>query len=352
MTLDGCKGFTLPYLFIFGFACESSSQKNVINNGSGIESESLKVNKFFERKFNSYVDGRPMFQTRLGIKKDYDKWDDISPLVEEKEIEEAKKSLSWLKDSVNFDNLDESTRLSYILYNQRIENQILDYRFRLYNYPLNQMFGMQSDIPAFLINLHKISTEQDASDYISRLRGIRELFNQLERNINERREAGIIAPKFVFNHVLDDSKNIITGHPFDGADSCALFIDFHSKINRLNIPDSSKNKLLREAKKALLESVKPAYDSLILLVEELLRTSDEKDGVWRWANGSEFYENALRRTTTTSLSAKEIHQYGLKEVSRIAPSTISPPIGFGLSRTITSTSFSPAASITMPSVDI
>lgn len=315
MSLNSCKGFILPYLFIFGFACESSTKKNI--NSLTIESESLKVNKFFERKFNDYVDGRPMFQTRLGIKKDYDKWDDISPIAEEIEIQEAKESLSWLKDSVNVDSLDEPTRLSYVLFVQRTENQILDYRFRLYNYPLNQMFGMQSDIPAFLINLHKISTEQDANDYISRLRGIRELFKQLEHNINERKDAGIIAPKFVFKHVLDDSKNIITGYPFDGADSCALFVDFNSKLNRLNIPETNKIKLLVEAEEALHSSVKPAYDSLILLVQELLRASDEEDGVWRWENGLEFYENALKRTTTTSMSANEIHQYGLEEVSRI-----------------------------------
>ena len=69
--------------------------------------------------------------------------------------------------------------------------------------------------------------------------------------------------------------------------------------------------------KQLHSSVKPAYDSLILLVQELLRTSDEEDAVWRWENGLEFYENALKRTTTTSMSANEIHQYGLEEVSRI-----------------------------------
>ena len=48
-----------------------------------------------------------------------------------------------------------------------------------------------------------------------------------------------------------------------------------------------------------------------------MRTSDEEDGVWRWENGLEFYENALKRTTTTSMSANEIYQYGLEEVSRI-----------------------------------
>tara|TARA_Y100000748_G_scaffold304067_1_gene311600 strand:+ start:4107 stop:5942 length:1836 start_codon:yes stop_codon:yes gene_type:complete len=304
-------------MMFFAFCCEMKKQKAIPKNLDDIKSSSLKVNKFFEKRFNDYVDRKPMFQTRLGIKKDYDKWNDISPIAEEKEIDEAKRSLDWLTDSVNINYLDQFTLLSYKLYKQRIENQISDYRYRLYNYPLNQMYGMQSDIPAFLINMHKISTKKDAIDYISRLNGIRGLFQQLEANMKERQKAGLIAPRFVFNHVLDDSKNIITGHPFNGPDSSALFIDIYSKINLLNISETEKKELVNEARKALLSSVKPAYDSLILLVEELLSSSEEKDGVWRWPEGLAFYENALERTTTTTLSADEIHEYGLKEVSRI-----------------------------------
>ena len=304
-------------MMFFVFCCEMKKQKAISKNLDDIKSSSLKVNKFFEKRFNDYVDRKPMFQTRLGIKKDYDKWNDISPIAEEKEIDEAKRSLDWLTDSVNINYLDQSTLLSYKLYKQRIENQISDYRYRLYNYPLNQMYGMQSDIPAFLINMHKVSTKKDAIDYISRLNGIRGLFQQLEANMKERQKAGLIAPRFVFNHVLDDSKNIITGHPFNGPDSSALFNDIYSKINLLNISETEKKELVNEARKALLSSVKPAYDSLILLVEELLSSSEEEDGVWRWPEGLAFYENALERTTTTTLSADEIHEYGLKEVSRI-----------------------------------
>tara|TARA_B100001113_G_scaffold126982_1_gene103646 strand:- start:2640 stop:4475 length:1836 start_codon:yes stop_codon:yes gene_type:complete len=304
-------------MMFFVFCCEMKKQKAIPKNLDDIKSSSLKVNKFFEKRFNDYVNRKPMFQTRLGIKKDYDKWNDISPIAEEKEIDEAKRALHWLSDSVNINYLDQSTLLSYKLYKQRIENQISDYRYRLYNYPLNQMYGMQSDIPAFLINMHKVSTKKDAIDYISRLNGIRGLFQQLEANMKERQKAGLIAPRFVFNHVLDDSKNIITGHPFNGPDSSALFHDIYSKINLLNISETEKKELVSEARKALLSSVKPAYDSLILLVEELLSSSEEEDGVWRWPEGLAFYENALERTTTTTLSADEIHEYGLKEVSRI-----------------------------------
>ena len=185
-------------------------------NPEKVEAESKKTNAYFDRMFDEYVDRSPMLQTRLGIKKDYDKWSDISPERDDFELEESKKSLKWLKDSVDVKLLDESTRLSYDLYLQGIKDQINDDKYRLYSYPLNQMFGMQSEIPAFLINMHRISSLSDAEAYIARLNGVKDLFNQLISNMRDREEAGIIAPKFVFNHVLFDSRNVISGYPFSG----------------------------------------------------------------------------------------------------------------------------------------
>ena len=138
-----------------------------------LEAESQKTNAYFDRMFDEYVDRSPMLQTRLGIKKDYDKWSDISQARDDFELEESKKSLRWLKDSVDVRLLDESTRLRYDLYVQGIKDQISDDRYRLYSFPLNQMFGMQSEIPAFLINMHRISDVSDAEAYVARLNGVK-----------------------------------------------------------------------------------------------------------------------------------------------------------------------------------
>ena len=301
---------------IFVFNCETASKKTK-NNTNEIKAESEKLNKYFEDRFNDYVNRNPMFQTRLGIKKDYDKLDDISPEREKFELEEAKRSLKWLSDSVKTRLLDKTTQLSYHLYKQRLENQIADFKFRLYNYPINQMFGMQSGVPAFMINMHKVSTKDDAEAYISRLNKIEPLFEQLEKNLKERQEAGIVPPRFVFDHVLDDSKNVITGYPFNGKDSCALFKDIFIKIQKLDLSESEKSNLVDQARVAILDSVQPAYNSLIDLLKEIASSTNEEEGVWRWKNGGEFYYNALRRTTTTDMTAEQIHQLGLSEVGRI-----------------------------------
>ena len=279
-------------------------------------SESGKVNEFFETQFDLAVSRSPMLQTRLGIKTDYDKWDDISPEAEVQEIEIAKQALEWLSN-VDTLALDKSTFLSYKLYKQRLIHTIEDNKWRLYSYPLNQMHGLQAEIPAFLINMHKIQDSSDADAYISRLYGIKPMFEQLEKNLAERESAGIMAPKFVFNHVINDSENLIKGYPFNEGPSSTLYNDFSKKIQAIDISESEKKDFIKSAKIALLESVKPAYENLITFLKSQYNRATTDDGVWKWTNGEAFYKNALQRTTTTTMTADEIHEMGLSEVNRI-----------------------------------
>ena len=131
---------------VFFSSCGSSSPLD----GSKIISESQKVNQYLDKVFDEYIDRHPEYQTYLGIKKDYSKWDDISPKASDIELEHAKKQLKWLKDSVHVKYLESQTLLSYHLFKEKLENQINDHKYRLYNYPVNQMSGMQSGTPAFL----------------------------------------------------------------------------------------------------------------------------------------------------------------------------------------------------------
>ena len=134
-----------------------------------ILSESKKANDFFQKSFDYQVNLSPEFQTRLGIKKDYGKLNDNSPEADERDLEIDKKELAWLIDSVNVDALSKYTLLSYKLFKQRKENSIINYKYRLHNYPVNQMHGAQSGKPAFMINMHRIDDVKDAEAYVSRL---------------------------------------------------------------------------------------------------------------------------------------------------------------------------------------
>lgn len=299
--------------------CQQATQQSMpapAVQAQPVQSEIDKANAFFEDTFNRDVMSSPVYQTYMGIKKDYDKWDDNSEEKARKDLAQAKDDLAKL-NSIKRAQLDTATQVSYDLKKQALEASIADFKWRYHTYPVNQMYGTHSMVPAFLINQHQISNVKEANDYIARLNGVPDVFDQLITGLEIRADKNIIAPKFVFPHVIDSSKNIIKGAPFEQGDDSTLLADFKRKVNALKIDQAEKDALITKATDALKTAVKPAYSKLINYIAQLEKRADERDGAWKFPDGEAFYNNALKRTTTTDLSAKEIHAIGLAEVSRI-----------------------------------
>lgn len=283
-----------------------------------IAEASSNLSEWFQKQWNDEVSHSPMTQTYLGMKSNNDKWDDMTNKADQEALNRTKARLAYLKDSVDVDLLDEATFLSYKLAVQQQENDITDYKYRLYNYPVNQMFGMHSQVPSFLINMHRIDSVADAKAYISRLNALPTVFNQLLDGLKEREEVGIVPPKFVFPRTIESSKNILKGAPFESTDTeSTLYADFGRKVDGLEISDAEKAALKSDVSEALKNSLKPAYEKLITFLEGQYDRATSDHGVWKFENGGAFYDNALARTTTTSMTADEIHELGLAEVKRI-----------------------------------
>lgn len=281
-----------------------------------VQSESEKANQLFDQIFMDGVMRSPIYQTYLGIKDDYGKWDDMSEENSLAELAQSKADLARLR-ALNFDALDDSTKVSYQLLEQSLLRDIGDFKWRHHNYPVNQMFGTHSMVPSFMINQHAITDEADAAAYISRLNGVKNMMAQLEQGLETRAKMGIIAPKFVFPHVIESSKNILVGAPFSAGKDSTLLADFTRKLKALDLPQEKHKALMKQAIEALTNSVKPAYDSLVSYLVALEQRADDKDGAWKFPQGQDFFNNALAKTTTTDLTAKQIHDIGLSEVERI-----------------------------------
>ena len=306
-------------------SCAQQSNSPTTNSADTTSTEVIKAskviaskaaNKLFDEIFMEGVNRNPVRQTYLGIKTDYDKWQNLSEENSAKELEFAKEALQRIQ-VIDIDNLDKQTKLSYQLLSQKLEQQIADYQWRHHNYPVNQMFGVHSQIPALLINQHSIKDSKQARDYIARVRNAKLLLEQLVDQLKIRENKGIIAPKFVFEHVIRDSKNLLVGAPFDQQENSTLYADFITKVNKLDIAESDKKALVKELETALTVQFKDGYQQLISYLTKLEAKADNTDGAWKFPQGDEFYNNALNRTTTTDLSADEIHQIGLDEVKRI-----------------------------------
>ena len=286
--------------------------------------ESARLNAFFETKYQEAVARSPMQQTYLGIKTDYDKWDDASDVAALEEFAFLEAAFDEMMNGFNYDLLNEDAQLSFQLFAYQFERAQGALPFRHYDYTFNQMFGEQSGIPAFLINQHQISSVSDAEAYIARLEGVDSYLAQHIENAVYSAELGIRPPRFVYDYVISDAQNVLTGYPFsettDMTDS-PLMEDFRKKVDALldsgEITENEHDTLLERAEKALLSSVGPAYQALIDFQEAELENATTDDGIWKLPDADAYYAVQLAAMTTTDMTADEIHNLGLAEMDRI-----------------------------------
>lgn len=284
-----------------------------------IQEETAKLNQFFEDTFNEGMMRSPTWQTYVGLKSNYDKLNDETEAFEEEGLNILKRNLEKLEE-FNYDALDKQAKISYDLFKNDGERALKSHKkWRYHRFPLNQMFGYHSGTPSFLINMHRIETKKDAQDYISRLKEIKRVFDERMVYNRKQRELGIFAPDFTYAHVIDASKNIITGRPFTKSKKDSpLLQDFKRKVGELKkVSKKEKQTLIKEAKAALIKYVKPSYEDLIAWVKETDQMNDKSEGAWSLPNGEEFYRHRLKSITTTDMSPQEIHEFGLNDVKRI-----------------------------------
>ena len=295
----------IPFLL---FSCSSNVD----------EKEVKKARQFFESVFQDMVLDSPEFQASLGYKSNYDKWDDITWQASRQRAYRAKDDLDYLEKNIDFDKLDENTKISYRLMEKRLQRTIDNDKFIFHNYLITHRGGKHSRIPSFLINYHRIDEEQDVKDYISRLRNVEPLMDDLILQLKLRQDVKKIAPAFVFPQAIKTSENIISGYPFEETKKQnVIYEDFMKKLNALEMSDALKLRYQSEIEAVLVTIVNYSYRKLITFLEEQQKLADNNHGVWKYEDGAKYYQHTLDGYTTLGLTAEEIHEIGLSEVERI-----------------------------------
>ena len=282
------------------------------------EAEIKKARQFFESVFQDNVLESPEFQASLGYKSNYDKWDDITWQASRQRAYRAEDDLAYLEKNIDFDKLDESSKISYRLMVKRLQRTIDNDNFIFHNYLITHRGGKHSSIPSFLINYHRIDEEQDVKDYISRLRNVEPLMDDLILQLKLRQDVKKIAPAFVFPQAIKTSENIISGYPFEETKKQnVIYEDFMKKLNALEMTDAMKLRYQSEMEAVLVTIVNYSYRKLIDFLKEQQKLADNNHGVWKFEDGAEYYQHTLDGYTTLGLTAEEIHAIGLSEVERI-----------------------------------
>jgi uncharacterized protein (DUF885 family) len=277
------------------------------------------IEHFYARVFIQYALAHPMLLSQLRILEPYgldfhsDDLDDFSVEFTLETADQIDRNLRILR---SYDRRSQSPdqRLSTDVLEWFLRTQAEGRPFLFHSYPLNQLDGIQSALPDFMLNTHQVRSVDDARDYVARLSRFGVALDQAIESIRYRAERGIVPPRFVVRAVAREVEEFIGVS--EGRN--VLYTEFEKKLELLEeIPESARVELLDSARRKLEEIVYPAYRRVGTDLGKLEAMATDEDGVWKLPDGKAYYDWALRWHTTSELNADAIHAIGLAEVARI-----------------------------------
>lgn len=297
--------------------------------------ETARLNAWFEARYQEQLAFSPIGQTFQGIKDTYSEIDDMSEAAQIAQLDWLRGTVAELKHSFNYARLTPMGQLSYDLWVYQFEQAAAGVAFRNHGYIFEQMNGAQSFLPTFLIQFHAVESESDMVAYIARIGGVARATNQLTARAALAATQGIRPPRFAYEGVIDQATKVITGAPFGDGDDSPLWADAKQKVAKLveagTVTAARGEALTAAARTALTDRFLPEYRALLAWLErDMPNALVVATGVHTLPDGKNYYEWALANSTTTPLTAEEVHQIGLDEVARLRGEmeTLKASIGF------------------------
>ena len=277
------------------------------------------LNLFYEKVFAEILFDHPEILSTLGLVEQFGitshngKLDDESPAHQQREFDR------WKRDLVQLHQYPLRRQSA----SQKLSTRVLDWFLRIqaegekwqwHDYPVNQLFGVQNQFPSFMANTHRLLSEKDCNYYVMRLDALPKKFDQVLDGLRIREQKQILPPRFVVEEVLKEMTDFIA-KPASENILATSFKTRAAKIDKLSEPQRADFQARVET--AITNKVYPAYQKLIDYFHEVLPKTTNDDGVWKLPDGDAFYAYKLHENTTTTLNPTEVHELGLREVSRI-----------------------------------
>ncbi len=279
----------------------------------------LSIDVFFLRVVARFGLESPMLLTQLrllepyGIRFHADELDDFSVAFARRRADRVAQDLEML-GSYDRASLSPDRRRSYDVMEWFLDARVAGRPFLFHDYPVNQLQGIQTALPDFMLNVHAIYDVQDAHDYVARLQKFARALDQASDAMRFRARQGVLPPRFVFDRVLEQVAALTAPAPTESP----LVVRFRASLEDLDgLSQSERRALVESATRAVEQSVQPGYARLAAVLGQLRAEATDEDGVWKLPDGEAYYAWTLRQHTSSVLSADEIHELGLLETARI-----------------------------------
>jgi uncharacterized protein (DUF885 family) len=217
-------------------------------------------------------------------------------------------------------SLDPEHRITYDVFRWNLENQVAGGRYPLHLMPLNQFFNFTASFAQLGsgTGLHPFRTVKNYEDFLSRIIGFSQAVDTAIGNMRRGIASGYVQPRILMERVLPQ----LTAHVVAVPDSSI----FYGPVRHLpsTFSEADRVRLTAAYRSAIMGQVVPAYRSLRDFVrDEYIPRTRETAGLsgipggGGWPAGGAMYDYLVRASTTTGLSARQVHDIGLAEVARI-----------------------------------
>jgi uncharacterized protein (DUF885 family) len=302
--------YAISLLFIL-VACQKDKSEAIIQNPTEIRSE-------FSQLLDDYYDGSMALDPLTATSAGDSRFNGVFPNYLSKTYKDSsiafytrfKSKAEKVEDK--YLSANESMSRAVLLWDCDINLQRLKFRGELF--PVDQMWSRNLIMGQYAsgTSAQPFNTVEDYETWLKRLDGFVIWLQTAEQRMKEGASIRYILPSSLILKVVPQLKAMTNEN-----------IDQHLFYTPVkNFPESfsmeDKERLEQAYSNMLKEKLIPAFTSLHNYVStEYLEAGRNSSGIDAIPNGKELYQFAIKRYTTTNLSAQEIHQIGLDEVARI-----------------------------------
>ena len=277
---------------------------------AGLEARRKQMSDLLAEHWQYVLSHNPEFASILGDKRWNDKVTDFSQEEIEKDLAKTKEFLGRF-EAIDPAGFPEQEALTRTLLVRSFREQLEDARFKSWEMPVTQIYGIHIDAPQ-LVSLLSFQTVKDYDDYVARLKALPRLMDQNVIQMRKGMAEGLMPPKFLLEKVVTQTQGIADKKPEESPFAMPL-----SKMPA-SFAEEDKSRLRSAVLGAVRDSVAPAYAKFAKFVKEEYAPRGRADpGMWSLPDGQERYAVRVKRQTTTDLTPEEIHRIGVEQVAAI-----------------------------------
>jgi uncharacterized protein (DUF885 family) len=303
------KSVLLLAAALLSFAQPLPAQPAVSSAPSSAEDRAKALHAIFHDYWEQTLKRQPEFASSLGDKRHNDQISDYSVKAINDWLAVEQEMLLKIA-AIDPAGLPEQDQVSRELLIHNLTEDQEGAEFKSWEMPINQMGGIYATYPQLVAEL-SFTTAKDYDDWIARLRAIPHAFDQVTANMSLGVEDKRVPPKYLLEKTLDQVKQLANQKPEDSPLALPLkkFPD--------SISAAEQTRIKTEMLAAISKQVLPAYQRFARFLEvSYIPAGRAEPGISSISDGAAYYKFRIRQSTTTSLTADQIHQIGLDEVKK------------------------------------